>query len=247
MAPHTAARLRITRCDWRFSGDREPPKRHRSLCQRKCCTAPTKVLRCRTTSGGREPRCPWATSTVPIVLSAAPDPVGFGLVASLARPGANVTGMNSQTSELGAKSVEILKEAIPKARRPGYLVNPSNPSKDAEAGSALAAARALGVDLRVLPATSERELDETFAALKAQGIEGVVVSPDPFFDSRRDRIVALAARYSVPAKYAWREPVLAGGLISYGASIADSYRRGGGYWGGPGKGGEASRPSGLRP
>jgi len=93
------------------------------------------------------------------------------------------------------------------------------------------AARKLGVGLRILKASTERELDETFAALTANGVDGIVVSPDPFFDSQRDRIVAFAARNAVPAKYAWREPVLAGGLMSYGASLTDSYRRAGLYTG----------------
>jgi putative tryptophan/tyrosine transport system substrate-binding protein len=172
-----------------------------------------------------------ATSAIPVVFSAAPDPVGFGLVASLHRPGANITGMATLTSELGAKSVEVLKDLLPKASVIAYLLNPSNPSSEAEVEGGRTAARALGVELRVLPARTERELDESFSALKDQRVDALVVSPDPFFDSRRDRLVTLAAQLAIPAKYGWREYVVAGGLMSYGTNLPDSYRRAGVYVG----------------
>ena len=166
-----------------------------------------------------------ATQSIPIVFSAAPDPVTFGLVASFNRPGGNVTGMATLTAELGAKSVEVLKEMIPGAKIVAYLVNPLAASADAEAGGALEAARHLGVRVHVLRASTEREVDEAFAALKALGVHGLVVQGEPFFDSRRERIVALTEQYRVPAKFAWREYVVSGGLMSYGTSLTDSYRR----------------------
>lgn len=110
-------------------------------------------------------------------------------------------------------------------------LNPSNPSSEAEVEGGRTAARALGVELRVLPARTERELDESFSALKDQRVDALVVSPDPFFDSRRDRLVTLAAQLAIPAKYGWREYVVAGGLMSYGTNLPDSYRRAGVYVG----------------
>jgi putative ABC transport system substrate-binding protein len=172
-----------------------------------------------------------ATSAIPVVFSAAPDPVGFGFVASLHRPGGNITGMATLTSELGAKSVEVVKDLLPKASVIGYLLNPSNPSAEAEAEGGRAAARVLGVELRFLPARTERELDVIFSALTGQRVDALVVSPDPFFDSRRDRLVALAEQLAIPAKYGWREYVVAGGLMSYGTNLPDSYRRAGVYVG----------------
>ena len=172
-----------------------------------------------------------ASSTIPVVFSAAPDPVAFGLVASLNRPGGNVTGMSTLTTELGAKSVEILKEMLPNATILAYLANPFNPSADPETNGARGAASALGVELHLVKATSERELDEAFSALKALRAEGLIVSPDPFFDSRRERLVALSAQHAIPTKYGWREYVLDGGLMSYGTDLPDSYRRAGIYVG----------------
>ncbi|MFL5224216.1 MAG: ABC transporter substrate-binding protein [Microvirga sp.] len=110
-------------------------------------------------------------------------------------------------------------------------LNPSNPSSEAEVEGGRTAARALGVELRVLSARTERELDESFSALKDQRVDALVVSPDPFFDSRRDRLVTLAAQLAIPAKYGWREYVVAGGLMSYGTNLPDSYRRAGVYVG----------------
>jgi putative ABC transport system substrate-binding protein len=173
-----------------------------------------------------------ASSTIPVVFSGVPDPVGLGLVASLNRPGGNVTGMSTLTSELGAKSVEVLKEMLPKAALFAYLVNPSSPSaEDPETNGARMAARALGVELEIVKASTDRELDEVFPAIKALRPDGLIVSPDPFFDSRRDRLVALSAQHAMPAKYGWREYVLDGGLMSYGTDLPDNYRRAGVYVG----------------
>jgi ABC-type uncharacterized transport system substrate-binding protein len=172
-----------------------------------------------------------ATSTIPIVFSAASDPVRLGLVASLNRPGGNITGMSTLTISLGAKGVELLKELIPKAAVIAYLVNPSNPSGELEIKEAQAAAKALGIQLRVLKASTEAELDAAFAALIKLRADGLVIAGEPFFDSQRERIVGLAARHAVPASYAWRENVLAGGLMSYGNRLTESYRLAGIYAG----------------
>ncbi|HET7032200.1 MAG TPA: ABC transporter substrate-binding protein [Casimicrobiaceae bacterium] len=172
-----------------------------------------------------------ATSTIPIVFSAASDPVRLGLVASLSRPGANITGMSTLTTPLGAKGIELLKELLPKASAIGYLVNPSNPSGKLETGEADAAADAIGVRLRPVNASTVAELDKAFATLGKMRVDGLVVAGEPFFDSQREEIVALAARYGIPTSYAWRENVVAGGLMSYGASLTDSYRQAGIYAG----------------
>jgi putative tryptophan/tyrosine transport system substrate-binding protein len=172
-----------------------------------------------------------ATSTIPIVFSAANTPVELGLVASLNRPGGNITGMATFTSELGAKNIELLKELVPAAAVVAYLVNPSNPGAEMYAKKTVTAASALGIEVRVLNASTEHDLDEAFAFVAKAGVGGLVVPAEPFFDSQRDRIVALAARHAVAAIYGFREYVVAGGLMSYGASLPDSYRRGGTYVG----------------
>ena len=171
------------------------------------------------------------TSTIPIVFSAASDPVRLGLVASLNRPGGNITGMSTLTTPLGAKGIELLKQLVPKAAVLAYLVNPSNPSGKLELKEALATAETLGIRLHVLNASTEGELDEAFATLVKVRANGLVVAGEPFFDSQRERIVALAARHAVAASYAWRENVVAGGLMSYGNSLTESYRQAGIYAG----------------
>ena len=165
------------------------------------------------------------TSTIPIVFSAAGDPVSLGLVASLARPGGNVTGMSTLTLPLGAKGVELLKELVPKAAAMAYLVNPSNPSGEFGLREARVAADALGIQLRVLNASVADELDAAFVTLIELRVDGLIVAGEPFFDSQREKIVALAARHAVVASYAWRENVLAGGLMSYGNSQTGMYRQ----------------------
>ncbi|HWX29856.1 MAG TPA: ABC transporter substrate-binding protein [Steroidobacteraceae bacterium] len=166
-----------------------------------------------------------ATSVIPIVFSAANDPVGRGLVASLNRPGGNVTGMSLFASDLWAKNVELLKELVPTANVMAYLVNPSSPSVATYLKGAAEAASALGVDIHLLNASTERELDEAFASLARLRVGGLIVPNEPYLDSQRDRIATLAARYAVPALYNLREYVVAGGLASYGPSLPDSYRR----------------------
>ena len=168
-----------------------------------------------------------ATSTIPIVFSAASDPVGLGLVASLNRPGGNLTGMSTLTTPLVANGVELLRELLPMATVMAYLANPSNPSGGDETKAALAAAQNLGIALQVLNASNQDELVTAFKTLTTLHANGLVVAGDPFFDSRRQKIVELAATHAVPTSYAWRENVVAGGLMSYGTNFADSYRQAG--------------------
>jgi putative tryptophan/tyrosine transport system substrate-binding protein len=172
-----------------------------------------------------------ATSTIPIVFSAANDPVRSGLVASLNRPGGNVTGMGVFNAELARKRLEVFKELVPATATVVYLLNPFNPAAEIESKEAQAAAPALGIELHILKASTEDELNAAFAASAKLRAGGLVVAPDPFFDSQRDRLVALAARHAAPASYGWREYVSAGGLMSYGTSLTDSYRQAGIYVG----------------
>jgi putative ABC transport system substrate-binding protein len=172
-----------------------------------------------------------ATSTIPIVFSAVNDPVRSGLVTSLNRPGGNLTGMGVFAAVLAGKRLEVFRELIPATATVVYLLNPRNPSAAIESKEALAAAAALGIELYILEASTEDDLNAVFAASAKLRAGGLVVAPDPFFDSQRDRLVGLAARHAVPANYGWREYVLAGGLMSYGTSLTDSYRQAGGYVG----------------
>jgi putative ABC transport system substrate-binding protein len=172
-----------------------------------------------------------ATATIPIVFSGASDPVRLGLVANLNRPGGNVTGMSTFASTLGAKRLGLLRELVPRTTAIAYLVNPSNPNSEMEEKETQSAADALGIKLHVLKATTEEGIDAAFADAVKLRAGAMAVAGEAFFDSRRDRVVALAARHAVPAIYAWREYVVAGGLMSYGSSLADSYRRAGVYVG----------------
>jgi putative ABC transport system substrate-binding protein len=172
-----------------------------------------------------------ATSTIPIIFSAADDPVGFGLVASLSRPGGNVTGMSVFNTTLAAKRFGLLHELVPSARVIAYLANPANPSKQFELKAVQEAAQTSGIDLQVLDATNDGEVDAAFARLAELHAGAVIVAAEPYFDSRRAAIVALAAKYAIPASYGWRENVALGGLLSYGTILTDSYRKAGGYCG----------------
>jgi putative tryptophan/tyrosine transport system substrate-binding protein len=172
-----------------------------------------------------------ATSTIPIVFSASNDPVSLGLVSSLSRPGGNITGMSAFNSELGPKRLELLKELVPTATTIAYLANPTNPIAEAELKAALAMATALSIQLHVLHASADHELDGVFTALGKLHADGLVVAGEPFFDSQRNRLVALSAQNAIAACYAWREYVAAGGLMSYGTSLMGSYRQAGIYTG----------------
>jgi putative tryptophan/tyrosine transport system substrate-binding protein len=166
-----------------------------------------------------------ATSTIPIVFAVAGDPVGEGLVASLARPGGNITGLASIAAEVVGKQLELLKEVVPKVSRVAVLQNPSHSAHPLMARQAEGAARALGVQLHILQAGSPAEIDAAFAAMRSQRIGGVLVLRGSLFLAQRTQIAALAAKSRLPAVYGTREEAEAGGLMAYGASLPLLYRR----------------------
>ena len=172
-----------------------------------------------------------ATATIPIVFANGGDPVKLGLVRSLNRPVGNLTGVSYFLSELGPKRLELLHELVPTATVIAYLVNPTNPVTESDTRSVQAAAGALGQQIRMLTASSERDLDAAFATLIQQRVDALLVNNDAFFSSRLNQIVALAAYRAVPAIYYLRDFAVAGGLISYGASVVDGYRQVGIYTG----------------
>jgi ABC-type uncharacterized transport system substrate-binding protein len=171
------------------------------------------------------------TATVPIVFTTGADPVQLGLVASLNQPGGNVTGVSFLVNELTKKQFEVLHQILPKAALIGFLVNPAVAYARSQTTEAQDAARALGRQLFVVTARTESEIDAAFAALVKKLAGGVITISDPFLNSRRDQIVALAARHSLPALYPVRDYVAAGGLMSYGTSIIGAYRQVGVYTG----------------
>jgi putative ABC transport system substrate-binding protein len=173
-------------------------------------------------SGGGEPpafAARTATRTIPIVFNVGRDPVKMGLVSSLSRPGGNITGVNILTSELATKRVGLLHDLLPGTSVFAYIVNPNFPD------------RLLGLNTVVLKASNETDIDAAFASIREKKLKGLLVGDDPFFNSRRDQFVALAARQAIPAIYEQREFALAGGLMSYGTSLTDSYRQMGKYAG----------------
>jgi putative tryptophan/tyrosine transport system substrate-binding protein len=172
-----------------------------------------------------------ATSTIPIVFVIGSDPVSFGLVASLNRPGGNITGVTLVASETVAKRLELLLELVPASAVIGVLVNPNNPITKPQLTELQAAVRALGRQIRVLNASAESDLETIFAAVGQQQIDALVVAADPFFDDRRAQIVALADRHRVPVSYVRREFVADGGLMSYGPDAPDAFRQAGIYAG----------------
>jgi putative ABC transport system substrate-binding protein len=172
-----------------------------------------------------------ATTTIPIVFFALTYPVKLGLVASLNRPGGNVTGASWLSGELGSKRLEFLRELVPQATTLALLVNPTGPAADLQTADVQEAARTLGLELLILHATSEGDFVEAFGSLARQGVAALMVAADPFFDSRRDRLIELAAQHRVPAIYQFREYAVAGGLISYGSSVAEAHRQAGVYTG----------------
>jgi len=172
-----------------------------------------------------------ATATIPIVFTLSSDPVKLGLVASVNRPGGNVTGWWGYTSLLGTKRLELMQQLLPANTSITVLINPDNPNADIDTPELQGAARALGQSISFVKARSEAEIDAVFATLDERRAPALLVNTDPFFLARRAQFVALAARHGVPAVYAQREFVTAGGLISYGASLADGYRQVGIYAG----------------
>jgi putative tryptophan/tyrosine transport system substrate-binding protein len=185
-------------------------------------------------SGGFDPvfAAKTATTTIPIVFLFGDDPVKVGLVASLARPGGNLTGINFFTGELAAKRLELLRELVPRAARIAVLVNPANAAitvstlRDVET-----AARAMGLQIQVLTANTSREIDAAFATFVRERPDALFVGPTPFFTQRRVQLIQLEARHAIPATYAGRQFAEAGGLMSYGASLTDSLRQVGVYAG----------------
>jgi putative ABC transport system substrate-binding protein len=172
-----------------------------------------------------------ATATIPIVFQLGADPVEFGLVASLRRPGGNVTGVSFLTTALVAKRLELLHEIAPNATSIGFLVNPTSPQLRAQMNEAEFAARVLGVRLMTRETSTPSDVEEAFATLAGQHIGAILVDSDPFFFDRGPQLAALAAHHAIPAIYHTRETVEAGGLMSYGANISDAYRLAGTYAG----------------
>ena len=172
-----------------------------------------------------------ATTTIPIVFTSATDPVKDGLVASLSRPGGNLTGVSLLTGELVQKRLELLRDVLPDATVVAVLVNPNNPNAELNLRLAQEAARLIGRQIIIVKAGAASEFDTAFATMVQQRVGALVIAGDPFFNSQIEQLGALTARYAVPAIYQQREFAAAGGLLSYGISIPDAYRLAGIYVG----------------
>jgi ABC-type uncharacterized transport system substrate-binding protein len=188
-----------------------------------------------------------ATKTIPIVFVSGEDPVMSGLVASLNRPGGNVTGAAMFTGQLGAKQLGLLRELVPDAALVAILVNPNNPLTEGVITDVRAAAAITGHRIQIVNASDEGEIEKAFATLKGLHADALIVGADPYFFARNEQLVALAARYMVPAIFEFREFAMAGGLMSYGASITDGYRQAGVYAGQILKGAKAADLPVLQP
>jgi ABC-type uncharacterized transport system substrate-binding protein len=173
-----------------------------------------------------------ATSTIPIVFTIPEDPVQLGLVASLSHPGGNLTGVNFFVGELVPKRLELLRELVPAMTRVAVFVNPANPARaESQVREVESAGRAMRLQIQVLNAGTGRDINAAFATLARERPDALFVSPDPYFVVRRVQIVTLAARHAIPTSFSVREAVEAGGLISYGTNILDTYRQAGVYTG----------------
>jgi putative ABC transport system substrate-binding protein len=172
-----------------------------------------------------------ATATIPIVFEVGNDAVAAGLVDSLARPGGNATGLSILFTQLTPKRLELLCELLPQASTIALLVNPNSPTAEPSIQGAQEAARAKGVQLSILNASTESEIDVAFATFDNARADGLIIAADPFFDTRREQLIGPASRYKMPTIYFSNESVAAGGLISYGSSLADIYRQMGVYAG----------------
>jgi putative tryptophan/tyrosine transport system substrate-binding protein len=173
-----------------------------------------------------------ATATIPIVFETGADPISLGLVRSLNRPGGNVTGVTQTSVEIAPKRLQLLHELLPTASVVALLVNPANPAlAEPQSSAVLSAAHALGLELHVLNASTERDFDAVFAKLIELRAGGLVIGGDQLFTSRTERLAALALRHAVPTIYQYREFALAGGLLSYGADVTDTYGLAGVYTG----------------
>jgi putative ABC transport system substrate-binding protein len=172
-----------------------------------------------------------ATTTIPIIFNAGVDPIGAGLVSSLSRPGGNITGVVTLSVEVGPKRLQLLHEAIPTAATIALLVNPTNPNAEDLSRDLSAAGRTMGLQIHVLQASTEHDFEIVSAALSRLQAGALMIGNDPFFSSRSEQLAALALRHALPAIYQYREFCAAGGLMSYGPSIADVYRQLGVYAG----------------
>jgi putative ABC transport system substrate-binding protein len=172
-----------------------------------------------------------ATSTIPIIMMSGDDPVRLGFVTSFNRPGGNITGVSILSGELAAKRLELLRELVPHAKTIAILINSDFGPSGRFRSDVEVAARALRLPIEFLQANNEREIDHAFNSLAQTRADALLVGPGPFLDSRRDLLVALAARMALPAGYETRATAVAGGLISYGADVGDCYRRAGRYVG----------------
>ena len=183
--------------------------------------------------GGVEPAlaAKAVTSTIPIVFANGVDPLEVGLVASLSRPGGNITGVTFLINTFGPKELDILRDLRPQGTVFAALINPDLATTASQSNDIETAARALGLQLRVLHAGTGWEIEKAFESLTQLQAAGLLIGANAFFFSRRDQLVELATRYSIPTVYPWREAVVAGGLMSYGANVADAYRLAGNYTG----------------
>src|SRR5262249_52551816 len=172
-----------------------------------------------------------ATTSIPIVFNVGADPVQFGLVASLNRPGGNLTGVNQFIGELGAKGLALLHDLVPSAATIGFLENPNNPTSELMTRDMLAAASVVGLKVQILKAGTDREIDAAFASLVQERTGALLVGTDAFLNNRIERLGELAARHAIRTMYPSREFIVAGGLISYGTSLIETYRQVGLYTG----------------
>ena len=172
-----------------------------------------------------------ATTTIPIVFSVGADPIKMGLVASLNHPGGNVTGVTFLTNDLVGKQLELLRELVPTAKVIGYLVNPTNPDFEPGMNDVQAPARIVGQVIHVVPVSTERDLEVAFAGLRKLRAGALLISPDSLFTSEREQLARMALQHAMPAMYQYRDFALAGGLISYGVDLIDTYRQHGLYTG----------------
>jgi putative ABC transport system substrate-binding protein len=179
------------------------------------------------TNGGVQPAnaVKQATATIPIIFVTAEDPVRLGLVPSLARPDGNLTGINFLSAELVAKRLELLRELVPKATRVALLINPNGPTPEVTLRDAQAGAQAMGLQLQVLRASNNREIDAAFEMIAHERPDAFFAGTDPLFTARRVQLVNLASRHGLPASYSNRQFALVGGLMSYGSDVTDAVRQ----------------------
>jgi ABC-type uncharacterized transport system substrate-binding protein len=188
-----------------------------------------------------------ATATIPIVFTSGADPVSTGLVDSLSRPGANLTGASLMAPEMAVKRLELTRELLPRCRVIAMIVNPHYPNFESEMAEVEAAGRLIGMQTEQVTASTERDLDGAFAAIRERQVDAVLVGADGFFITRRNQIAALAARYAIPVIYPFPDYPAAGGLMSCGASLTDAYRQAGVYTGRILKGAKPADLPVLRP